>query len=116
MSMAGRMSVFILLAESTPKMAISEQRTAIVYGRRSARRTIHMGVGLGCRSLRCGARAPPVFRVAAARQRRTWHLLRARAAAMAYNRCLPVGRGTGHANGPAESAAAPAPAELPAHV
>src|SRR5256885_16037316 len=42
MSMAGRMSVFILLVESSPKMAISEQSTAMVYGRRRARRTIHM--------------------------------------------------------------------------
>src|SRR5258708_5694105 len=42
MSMAGRMSVFIRLVESSPKMAISEQSTAIVYGRRRARRTIHM--------------------------------------------------------------------------
>src|SRR5438105_14542679 len=42
MSMAGRMSVFIRPVESTPKMAISEQRTATVYGRRRARRTIHM--------------------------------------------------------------------------
>src|SRR5712692_2552696 len=42
MSMAGRMSVFIRLVESSPKMAISEQRTAMVYGRRRARRTIHM--------------------------------------------------------------------------
>src|SRR4051812_42517857 len=42
MSMAGRMSVFIRLVESSPKMAISEQSTAMVYGRRRARRTIHM--------------------------------------------------------------------------
>jgi hypothetical protein len=41
--MAGRMSVFILLTLSTPKMKTSEQATAMVYGRRSARRTIHMG-------------------------------------------------------------------------
>src|SRR5882672_7441747 len=43
MSIAGRMSVFIRLVERTPKMAISVQRTAMVYGRRRARRTIHMG-------------------------------------------------------------------------
>src|SRR5437868_1643520 len=43
MSIAGRMSVFIRLVESTPKMAMSEQRTAMVYGRRSASRTIHIG-------------------------------------------------------------------------
>src|SRR5260221_10789848 len=42
MSMAGRMSVFIRLVESSPKMAMSEQSTAIVYGRLRARRTIHM--------------------------------------------------------------------------
>src|SRR5256885_10097184 len=42
MSMAGRMSVFIRLVESNPKMAISEQSTAMVYGRRRARRTIHI--------------------------------------------------------------------------
>src|SRR6267378_3778581 len=42
MSMAGRMSVFIRLVESSPKMPISEQSTAMVYGRRRARRTIHM--------------------------------------------------------------------------
>src|ERR1700724_4129673 len=43
MSIVGRMSVLMRLAERTPKMAISEQRTAMVYGRRRARRTIHMG-------------------------------------------------------------------------
>src|SRR5712671_5631537 len=42
MSMAGRMAVFIRLVESSPKMAIREQSTAMVYGRRRARRTIHM--------------------------------------------------------------------------
>ena len=42
--MVGRMSVFIRLTESTPKMAINAQSTAMVYGRRSARRTIHMTV------------------------------------------------------------------------
>src|SRR5947209_8842866 len=50
MSMAGRMSVFIRLAERTPKTPIRAQRTAIVYGRRSARRTIHMAVRLRCLS------------------------------------------------------------------
>src|SRR5437016_8227998 len=80
MSIAGRMSVFILLVLSTPKMAISEQRTAMVYGRRSASRTIHIGAlclsaipmqvepfGCGCRAasgrvgcgLRAGAAVPP---------------------------------------------------------
>src|SRR5712664_4563763 len=43
MSIAGRMSVFMRLVERMPKMAISVQRTAMVYGRRRARRTIHMG-------------------------------------------------------------------------
>src|SRR6266478_296907 len=42
MSIAGRMSVFIRLAESTPKMPIRAQSTAMVYGRLRARRTIHM--------------------------------------------------------------------------
>src|SRR5437762_9962496 len=43
MSIVGRMSVLMRLTERTPKIAISAQRTAIVYGRRRARRTIHMG-------------------------------------------------------------------------
>src|ERR1700704_2203053 len=43
MSIAGRMSVLIRLTERTPKLAISVQRTAMVYGCRRARRTIHMG-------------------------------------------------------------------------
>src|SRR5205814_2010536 len=43
MSIVGRMSVLMRLTERTPKIAISVQRTAMVYGRRRARRTIHMG-------------------------------------------------------------------------
>src|SRR3954467_8833175 len=65
MSMAGRMSVFIRLAERTPKTPIRAQRTAIVYGRRSARRTIHMMVRLRC--LR-DAHGAPVATVAGGRQ------------------------------------------------
>src|SRR5437016_4207652 len=48
MSIAGRMSVFIRLAQSAPKMAMSEQRTAMVYGRRRASLTIHMECCLRC--------------------------------------------------------------------
>src|ERR1700737_4454127 len=44
MSMAGRMSLFIRLAESQPPIMTSRQRIAMVYGRRSARRTIHIKV------------------------------------------------------------------------
>src|SRR5262249_6332869 len=41
-SIAGRMSVFIRLVDSKPKIAMSEQSTAMVYGRLKASRTIHM--------------------------------------------------------------------------
>ena len=46
MSISGKMSVGISRIAKTPPMTMSIAITTNVYGRRSARRTIHTGVGL----------------------------------------------------------------------
>src|ERR1700694_1215672 len=59
MSIEGRMSLFIRVADSQPKMRMRALRTAIVYGRRRASRTIHMvRVLSGHRHVEEPARAP----------------------------------------------------------
>src|SRR5438093_9834534 len=43
MSMAGKMSTGMVTIETTPRTATSSASTTNVYGRRKARRTIHIG-------------------------------------------------------------------------
>src|SRR4051812_36283640 len=65
MSMSGKMSVGIRRIVATPRMTMSIDITTKVYGRRSARRTIHMGArnadhGHPTRPMECSATIPVV--------------------------------------------------------
>src|SRR5262245_15315564 len=77
MLMLGKMSVGVRAIVSPPRMLISSARTAKVYGRRSARRTIHMAFPVRASRLpRRLGRAPKRLGEPGARPRRRRHELR----------------------------------------